>query len=80
MSAPPDGPTGAASLAEFYQASAYARFPQEHRAGGTLGAGMVFARQEAIEITDPAVPQIAFVGARRVRGWPGRVRLRRRLA
>ena len=62
------GAEGAASLAEFYQSSAYARFPQEHRAGGTLGAGMVFARQEAIEITDPAVPQIAFVGARRAGG------------
>ena len=31
---------------------------------------MLFARQEAIEITDPAVPQIAFVGARRADG-PG---------
>ena len=68
MSASHDEATGAASLAEFYRASPYARFPQEHRTGGTLGATMLFARQEAIEITDPAVSQVTFAGARSVGG------------
>ena len=51
-------------MAEFYRASAYARFPQEYRTGGTLGVRIMFVRQGAIEITDSAVAEITFQAAR----------------
>ena len=61
MSGASEGAEGAASLAEFYRASPYARFPQQHRAGGTLGVQMMEVRQGAWEATDPALSELTFV-------------------
>ena len=54
----------AASIADFYRSSAYARFEQRHRGGGTFGIEMMDVHQGAIEIVDPAVPQVIFSRAR----------------
>ena len=68
-----------ASYADIYRDGPYAAFPQEHRAGGTLGVAMMEVRQGAVEATDPAAGQITFVASLDGTG-PGRGRLRRRLA
>lgn len=57
-------PTGYASFVEFYRDGPYARFPQEHRAGGSLEVRMLDVRQGAVEATDPAMPQWCFTGLR----------------
>lgn len=46
------------SHAEFYKGSAYAAFDQEHRKGGSFGASMIEARQDALDFVDPAIPEI----------------------
>ena len=50
------------TMAEHYLTSPYSRFPQRHRAGGTLGVRMIEVEQDAVETIDPPVPEIAFVG------------------
>lgn len=47
--------------ADFYQGSAYARFPQEHRTGGSIGASMLRVRQEPIDLIDAAVPDLVVI-------------------
>lgn len=48
------------SFAEFYRTSAYAAFPQEHRAGGSFGISIFEARQDPIDFIDAAVPELVF--------------------
>ncbi len=55
---------GFESFADFYRASDYAPFPQEHRSGGTMGVAMMDVRQDAVETVDPAIDQWAFVACR----------------
>ena len=52
------------SIAEFYRTSAYAAFEQEHRVGGPFDLEMMDVHQSALEIVDPAVPQVIFSNAR----------------
>ena len=63
MTLPLDGPHHAAdparrfaSAADFYRNSLYARFPQEHRAGGSFGLELVRAAQGPIDLIDAPVP------------------------
>ena len=61
------GPRGASpceSYSDFYRTGPYAQFPQEHRTGSSLGIEMIDVRQQAIETTDPALPQFSFIGIR----------------
>ena len=48
------------SFAEFYQQSAYAAFPQDHRQGGSLSAHLMQVEQEPIDLVDAAVPEYGF--------------------
>ncbi|WP_227271011.1 AraC family transcriptional regulator [Roseobacter weihaiensis] len=48
------------NYAEFYRKSAYARFDQEHREGGSLSLKMFRAQQNAIDLIDAAVPDYVF--------------------
>jgi AraC family transcriptional regulator len=50
------------SFTEFYQNSAYAHFPQEHRSGGSFGVEMIEVDQDGHEFVDPPIAQIA-IGA-----------------
>ena len=52
------------SHAEFYQGSAYAAFPQQHRVGGSLGLTLMEAHQEPIDLVDAAVPDWVFIHER----------------
>ena len=45
---------------DFYEKSAYAAFPQQHRAIGGFGASISRVDQQAIDLIDPPVPWIAF--------------------
>ena len=58
------------SLAEHYRSSGYAAFDQQHRRGGTFDLAMVEVEQGAIEVIDPAVPEIA-IGSIRPRDGSG---------
>ncbi len=49
---------------DHYRHGPYRDFAQEHRAGGTFGVEMLEVDQPAIEVTDPALPQFAFVTCR----------------
>ncbi len=44
--------------ADFYKQSAYAKFDQEHRAGGSFGVRMFHAVQDPIDLVDSAVPDL----------------------
>jgi AraC-like DNA-binding protein len=48
------------SYAEFYLDSAYASFPQEHRARGSFGASMIQIAQEPVDLVDAPVPEFTF--------------------
>ena len=61
---------GFASFAELYARGDYAGFPQEHRAGGSFGLNLLDVRQDAIETTDPAVPDVVFASVLKAEG-PG---------
>jgi AraC family transcriptional regulator len=50
------------SFSEFYQNSAYARFPQEHRSGGSFNVGMIEVDQDGHEFVDPPIAQLAIIG------------------
>jgi AraC-like DNA-binding protein len=62
-----DAPTHAApgrsfdSYAKFYRESAYAAFPQEHRAGGSFGQQMMRCAQQPIDLIDAAVQDLVFL-------------------
>ena len=49
------------SFTEFYQTSEYAAFDQDVREGGTFGLKMLDVKQGAVEMTDPAMSDVAFV-------------------
>ena len=49
------------SLAEHYRSSAYAAFPHEHRAAGSLPISFLRAEQQAHDFVDPALEEISLV-------------------
>ncbi|MGK7755192.1 helix-turn-helix domain-containing protein [Roseovarius sp. C03] len=51
------------SHADFYQNSAYAAFPQEHRAGGSLGITVFRVEQEPIDFIDAPNDDLVFCRA-----------------
>ncbi len=49
---------------DFYQSSDYARFPQQHRSGGT-GLSLMSVVQKSHDFIDPPVPELVIAAARR---------------
>ena len=56
--------TAFTSYAEFYRNSAYARFDQEHRSGGTFGVQLLQATQDPFDLVDAPVPEMVFAWER----------------
>ncbi|MEO1147847.1 MAG: AraC family transcriptional regulator [Cyanobacteria bacterium J06638_22] len=52
-----------ASLSEYYRASDYNQFPQEHRSGGSIPVQFFKAEQAAHDFIDPAVPELVLTVA-----------------
>jgi AraC family transcriptional regulator len=50
------------TITQHYLNSPYAEFHQEHRLGGSFKVQMIKAEQEGIDLWDPAVSQVMFVG------------------
>ena len=53
-----------ANHAEFYRESAYSKFEQEHRAGGSMDMTMIDVVQEPIDMIDSPVPDYVFCSGR----------------
>jgi hypothetical protein len=50
------------TINQHYLNSPYSEFHQEHRLGGSFKVQMIMAEQDAIDLWDPAVSQVMFVG------------------